>query len=395
MHKSSSLPQALSSRFNNLFIRVLRSKTLDFVLRKLTNLEVTIRTITSELRLTQPHFVPDWFLSEVRSPVSAIMLAIYSQLHHRIVEKASGVEVHTGIWDSIRYECAAYHRTKDLTSELNKVVFMCDICGLIFPDAHSIPTNNCPRCKASLLPDREMEITNARTTYSSTYFGIIYRKWFEHIHKKKAESIQKFCELLKQRPRRDLFSAKRPAFVPPPSKVLLWITTIALSAIVAGLSYDAFKNLLKYIFHRHRDDHLDQMKLRIKQLTDQQLMEIFQYLKDYVHLIATEQRLRKDQSEMGIAKLLDRLQHLEPDPLGVALLAIPTESKFYVLESTPGSAAANAGILPGDIIKEINGKKVSDFQKYRNIAKANLQKKHPLFLTITRRGKDKTIQVDF
>lgn len=374
MHKSSSLPQALSSRFDNLFIQVLKSKTLDFVLRKLTNLEVAIRTITSGLRVTQPHFVPDWFLSEARSPVSAIMLAIYYQRRHRIVEKTSSLKVHTGIWDSIRHENAAYHERKDPTSELNEVVFMCSFCGLIFPDAHSIPTNNCPRCKATLPPDREMVIINARTVYTSTYFGIIYRKWFEHIHKKKAENIQKFCELLKKRPPRDLVSAKRPAFVPPPSKVLLWIATVALSAIVAGLSYEAFKNLLKYIFHRHRDDHLDQIKLRIKQLTDEQLMEIFQYLKDYVHLTASQQKLRKRQSGMGIAKLLDRLQHLEPDPLGVALLAIPTESKFYVLESTPGTVAANAGILPGDIIKEINGEKVSDFQKYRNIAKANLKK---------------------
>ena len=81
-------------------------------------------------------------------------------------------------------------------------------------------------------------------------------------------------------------------------------------------------------------------------------------------------------------KLGMRVEELTPEL--ASRFGYQGEEGVIILEVFPGSIAEMAGLARGDLIKEINGKKVKSLKDYLKITKRALKGKSPIRLLVKR-----------
>ncbi len=73
------------------------------------------------------------------------------------------------------------------------------------------------------------------------------------------------------------------------------------------------------------------------------------------------------------------------DKLGLIVGSVPDNSGVVVQDIAPNSAAGEAGILPGDILKKVNNTPVKDVKSYSQVV-ANIKSKQPVLMDLERQN---------
>ncbi|MFP4168536.1 MAG: DegQ family serine endoprotease [Desulfonatronovibrionaceae bacterium] len=105
------------------------------------------------------------------------------------------------------------------------------------------------------------------------------------------------------------------------------------------------------------------------------------------------QKAEKDQGPQGEKGSLGLvLRQLKPEE--ARAMDIPSDVGLVVTDVRAGSQAADAGVRPGDIILQANGRMVQDVQGFEEIYEKDAQKKEVLLLLIKREGKNMFLSID-